>query len=42
MAIELTLTRCAISIFFLQKLYTMMSPWLRRSGTHLITPFLSY
>lgn len=32
MAIELTLTRCAISIFLLRTLYTRMYPWLRRTG----------
>lgn len=34
MAVELTLTRCAISIFFLRTFYTKMYPWLRRTGTY--------
>ncbi|KAF1917086.1 hypothetical protein BDU57DRAFT_255446 [Ampelomyces quisqualis] len=34
MAIGLALTRCAITIFFLQTLFTHAFPWLRRIGIH--------
>ena len=42
MAVELTLTRCAISLFFLRTFYTKTYPWLRRTGTYSIKCGLTY
>jgi hypothetical protein len=42
MAVELTLTRCAISLFFLRTFYTKTYPWLRRTGTCSIKCDLTY
>lgn len=42
MAVELALTRCAISIFFLRTLYTKTFPWLRRIGTYPIISNVRY
>ncbi|KAF2848887.1 hypothetical protein T440DRAFT_149775 [Plenodomus tracheiphilus IPT5] len=35
MAVSLTLTRSAISIFFIRTLYTRVFPWLRYVGTYI-------
>jgi hypothetical protein len=39
MAISMTLTRCAILIFFLRTLYTKMYPGLRHTGTYIFGTF---
>lgn len=34
MALSLTLTRCAITVFFMRTLFTHAFPWLRNIGSH--------